>query len=360
MLFGQIGCREEQGVIIPGRQAFGPPSETQAGLFRVDATPAQRFPKYADRSGLLRYIAGSAWAELTPTRFRSLNFAFGPDGVGECYVSSISGFVDAGLSNVNRWRGQMNLGPMTGAELAALPKKPFAGEESPFVKLDGTFTGMNASGERPGYRMLAMLMTRGCEAYSVKMVGPKSLVEREEGDFLAFCETLDILPDPNADPYIQQKVGPFEFLRPCEWEYYLPESDAVVRRPVGFKIGPNGETLCKFGIIVDGGRSLTDVVNGWRETKGVEPLTEDEVIALPAAVLLGTQGREMEITINGKTFVGIVSELRSEGHEPMTILVTLEGPQEVVADERMMFRTFASSLRLGPVSGASGGSAPHP
>lgn len=342
-----VSCGDDQEAVVPELQPISAPRNP----YKVDAKAPERFPRHANPSRRFRYVPGSSWAELRATRFRTLNFAFGPDGVGECYLSEIAGYVDGGLSNINRWRQQMGLSPITPEELEALPRKSFAGQESVFVKLDGNFQGMGESEARSDYRMLGMLMTRGCEAYSVKMTGPRSLLEWEESEFLAFCETLTIEPDPQAEPYAQLKVGPFEFLRPCDWDYYVPESDDVVRRPLGFTFGPNKEGRAELGIILDSeGASPKQVINGWLKSHNREPMTDEAITALPEQVLLNSRGKLLEIETGETTFVGVVSQLGSEGHPPMTIVATIEGPRAIVEGEKIMFRTFTESLRLGPVN----------
>ncbi|MFT4641196.1 MAG: hypothetical protein ACI8T1_004532, partial [Verrucomicrobiales bacterium] len=46
-----------------------------------------------------------------------------------------------------------------------------------------------------------------------------------------------------------------------------------------------------------------------------------------------------------------------DGHTPMTIIATLRGPTPLINTEKIMLRTFAESLRLGPVGG--GQEPPH-
>jgi hypothetical protein len=191
------------------------------------------------------------------------------------------------------------------------------------------------------------------------MTGPRSLVEREESEFLAFCETLTILPDPNAEPYAALKVGPFEFLRPCDWEYFVPPgADPVVRRPLGFRVGPNQEAIADMGIILDAAQGApTQVINGWLTELGQEAMTPEGIAGLPDQVLMGSRGKLLEAVQGDQKLVGIVAQLSSEGHAPMTVVATLRGPASVVDDEKIMLRTFAESMRLGPV-GAPAGS-PH-
>lgn len=354
-LFNFASCGDHDGgPVVPVLQPISAPRKP----YTVDASAAQRFPKYGDATKRFRFVPGSSWSQLSRSQFRSLNFAFGPSGVGECYVSEVSGFTDGGLSNVNRWRGQMGLGDMTASEMAAAPRKSFAGEQAVFVKLDGTYGGMGGADQRSDYRMLAMIMQRGCEAYSVKMTGPRGVIEYEESEFLAFCETLTIVPDPEAPPYTQMKIGPFEFLRPCDWDYFVPESDDIVRRPIGFKMGIKNEAETDLGIIMDAAQGdIAQVINGWLGAKGREPMTAEAIAALPDQVLMGTRGKWLEIEADGQTFIGIASQLASDGHTPMTIIATLRGPTPLINTEKIMLRTFAESLRLGPVGG--GQEPPH-
>ena len=353
-LSGFPACRDDDGLIVPHLQPISAPRYP----YKVDASPKERFPRHADRSGRFRYVLGSGWAELRRTDFRWLNFAVGDGGRGECYVSEIRGFVDGGLENINRWRGQFGLGAITASELAKLPRKPFAGQEAIYLKLEGTFSGMGGIEPERDYCLLGMLMMRGCDAYSAKMIGPQTAFKREESEFLAFCETLEIAPDPKAQPYMLLKVGPFEFLRPCDWDFVVPQSDALVGRPVAFVIGPNREARIELGFpIGPGGGGVDKVINGWLRDKGREPLGQEAIAALPDQFLLGSLGKWLEIEAEEETFVGIVSQLANEGHESLTVLATLHGSSSVVNDEKDKFRAFAKSLRVSRVK--SGGGSPH-
>lgn len=350
-----VACGDDPAALVPESKMIAVPR----GSYVVGASSAQRFPKYGSSNRRIRFVPGSSWARLTGSEFRSLNFAFGPDNIGECYLSEISGFLDGGLSNINRWRGQMGLSELTAEELAKLPRRPFAGGEAAFVKLDGTFSGgMGVEKAMTNYRMLAMILMLDCEAYSVKMVGPAFLLDREESEFLAFCDTLEILPDPDAEPYMQATVGPFEFLRPCDWEYYVPESEEAIRLPIGFVIGPNQEAKCEMGIAVDGDKaSPILVVNQWREEDGLPPYSEDQFAALPEQVLMGSRGRWIEYEADGMTLFGVVSQLASGGHAPMTVIASLRGPTATVTSEKVLFRAFAETIRLRPAQ--PNGNAPH-
>ena len=51
--------------------------------------------------------------------------------------------------------------------------------------------------------------------------------------------------------------------------------------------------------------------------------------ALPNQILMGASGKWLEIEMGDKKFVGVVSILNSEGHEPMTIVARSITAREV-------------------------------
>src|SRR5690606_21160343 len=100
---------------------------------------------------------------------------------------------DAGgvLQNVNRWREQVGAGPLTQAQVAALPKVALLGSEAPIVEAAGTFQGMN-DGPREGFAVLGTLASAGDAMVFVKMTGPQDVVRAERERFLAFCRSLAV------------------------------------------------------------------------------------------------------------------------------------------------------------------------
>lgn len=99
------------------------------------------------------------------------------------------------------------------------------------------------------------------------------------------------------------------------------------------------------------------MIDGWLKEMGKEAMSEEAFAGLPDQILMGSQGKWLEVEKEGEKLVGIVAQLNSEGHEPMTILATLCGPTAIVDGEKIMLRTFAESLRIGALGGGAG--APH-
>jgi hypothetical protein len=123
---------------------------------------------------------------------RLINLAFGPNGEGECYLSAMPGAAGGLAANVNRWRAQMSLAPMTEEELGKLPKKAFLGREATFVAFDGDFKGMGAAETKTGYRLVGLVQPAPEFTLFVKMTGPKDLVTANEAAFEQFCQSISV------------------------------------------------------------------------------------------------------------------------------------------------------------------------
>jgi hypothetical protein len=123
---------------------------------------------------------------------RDVNFSFGENGEGECYVARLPG-AGGGLSaNVNRWRKQMGADPLSDEEVFALPKKKLFGQPATFMSVDGDFTGMGASGAQKDYRLLGVILSADTGAIFVKMTGPRKLVEANAAQFDEFVSSLNV------------------------------------------------------------------------------------------------------------------------------------------------------------------------
>jgi hypothetical protein len=123
---------------------------------------------------------------------RLINLAFGPNGEGECYLSAMPGAAGGLAANVNRWRAQMSLPPMTEEELGKLPKKTFLGHEATYVSFDGDFKGMGAAEAKTGYRLVGLVQPAPEFTLFVKMTGPKDLVTANEAAFEKFCQSISV------------------------------------------------------------------------------------------------------------------------------------------------------------------------
>jgi len=142
---------------------------------------------------LLTWSVPEGWSESQtpdPMGMRLIDFRFGPNQEGECYISLIPGAAGGLEANVNRWRGQMGQPPYTPEEIEKLPTKPFFNREATFVAFDGDFRGFGAEEAQKGYRMLGLIHSAEQATIFVKLTGPKELAEQNAAAFDAFCQSI--------------------------------------------------------------------------------------------------------------------------------------------------------------------------
>lgn len=194
------GCDSgRQSIPITERRELSPGDQELA----LGVTSKERFSMASQMMGMeedhsghdhaedapLAYELPEGWKKEATSQFRTLNFSFGGDGEGECYVSRAGGGLEA---NLNRWRGQMGLAAASAEDFQALPKRKLFGMEATYAELDGEFKAMGAAEPKPNYRMVGLVLSLPDVSFFVKMTGPKELVIANEGSFSKFCESLKL------------------------------------------------------------------------------------------------------------------------------------------------------------------------
>jgi hypothetical protein len=152
--------------------------------------PAQ--PTGADLRQLLTWTAPAGWEEHEghSSGMRLIDFHFGENHEGECYVSIMPGAAGGLEANLNRWRAQMGQPPYTADEISALPKKPFFNREGVFVAYDGEYKNVGETEARKDYRLVGLVHAAPQATIFVKMTGPKALVEQNTAAFDQFCLSI--------------------------------------------------------------------------------------------------------------------------------------------------------------------------
>ncbi len=151
---------------------------------KADADAAPADPMQAMGAGIsavpsdFSYSLPAGWSELQPSATRNVNLLAG-DPALECYVTVLGGGAGGVAGNVNRWRDQVGLEPISAAEVEALPRLAMLGGEAHLAEAVGAEKAI-----------LGTLSARGSTSVFVKMIGPTELVAREKEAFLAFCASL--------------------------------------------------------------------------------------------------------------------------------------------------------------------------
>ena len=165
----------------------------------VDISSADRFydqeapveDPNAPQQHPLVWVTPEGWSEKPSSQMRLIDFTFGPNGEGECYLSALPGPAGGLAANINRWRSQIGASSLTDEEIDKLPRKNFLGGPAHFVSVDGSFKGMgDAASAKQDYRLLGLIHQASELTLFIKMTGPKALIEENTAKFDAFCQSV--------------------------------------------------------------------------------------------------------------------------------------------------------------------------
>lgn len=236
----------------------------------------------------VQWTAPAGWETQPASGFRKGSFVVhGPDGK-TADVSVISFPEQAGglLANVNRWRNQLKLAPVTNVVDAGMPM-PVAGRDLYFVDL------MSEQGLQPGggkTRILGGIFPLPGETWFFKMMGPAELVEAQRDAFKQFLNSVHpeaqiggipaVAQNDNAGstnaptpPPIEPAQGaPLQFTAPAGWQ----EKPLTTMRLASFTApGPDGKSADVSVVALPGmaGGDLANV-NRWRDQMKLAPIDE--------------------------------------------------------------------------------------
>lgn len=190
------GCGKREEVVVTETR---PMTMRDRGL-KWDATDDDRFGGTSQPSVMPPMMAGGAaespveagsvpegWTEAPSSMFRLLNYTFGEGG--EVYVSASRGGV---LENVNRWLGQFGQAALT--TLDGLETVETADYRGVWVSVDGRFGGAMGAEARDDWALRGVVMEKGGEILTVKMMGPHDAVETETPKLRTFVNELKPAP----------------------------------------------------------------------------------------------------------------------------------------------------------------------
>ena len=141
----------------------------------------------------LTWTAPAGWVAKAPSAMRKATYAVPGNGAGADGDFSVTAFpsdVGGELANINRWRGQVHLDPLTEADVAKTVTRLDAnGLHLTYVDFGG--------GEGPSVRMLGAIVPYAGATWFFKL-GPASdaLITREKPAFEAFLKSLTPAKQP--------------------------------------------------------------------------------------------------------------------------------------------------------------------
>ena len=128
------------------------------------------------------------WQEAPPGEMRVASFHVkGKDGkMADVSVIPLPGMAGRDIDNVNRWRGQVGLAPVSEGELGKLAETvQVGGQEGKLYEMAGQNSG---SGEKQ--RILAAIVRRPDAAWFFKMVGDDAVVGEQKSAFVEYLKSF--------------------------------------------------------------------------------------------------------------------------------------------------------------------------
>ena len=193
-------CRNDEVVAyrIPKEHTHPSPSSAAAHAHENPAKPADASSApggaMTNNSGgvvtaegpALTWAVPSTWQAKAGSAMRKATFAIaGENGAAaDLAVTAFPGDVGGEVANVNRWRGQIGLSPLSDAETVATITR---------LEANGLKIGVVDLADPAGkgsVRMLGAMVPYAGATWFFKLLGPDALVQREKPAFLEFLTTL--------------------------------------------------------------------------------------------------------------------------------------------------------------------------
>lgn len=140
-------------------------------------------PLGADAASELAWTAPASWTTKPLGQMRKGSYGIkGSAGESDLSIFVFPGAAGGLLDNINRWRGQVGLGPIDQALLPdnTTPLRTEAGLEMLVVDMTG----------KGDERIIGGLLIQGSQSWFFKLKGPSSLLAGQKDEFLAFLKTV--------------------------------------------------------------------------------------------------------------------------------------------------------------------------
>lgn len=252
-------------------------------------------------------------------------------------IVPLAGTAGGDLANVNRWRGQVGLKPVTEDELPKLASSVTVGSEpAQFYEFAGESP---SAGEK--MRVLVAVQHRGGAAWFYKMSGDDEVVAQQKSTFIEFLKSIKFA-DAAAESTSAAAAEPTstgEWKIPSHWKQVA----AGEMQQAKFLIG-DGTAKAEVTIAIFPAQQgdLLANINRWRRQIQLEPLADAaDVAKLTQTLDLGSgKATLVEMTNNGK---GLTTAIVNR--EGGTWYVKLLGDEGIVRRERDAFVKFLNNPR---------------
>jgi hypothetical protein len=328
-----------------------------APVAAVQPAEPQAFVVAKTAPGELVWTAPAQWRAKQVSSMRKGSYDIGDAGgpVADLAITAFPGDVGGDLANVNRWRGQIDLPPITAAELPGVVT-PIEANGLRMLLVDIT----GGSGDK-AQRMLGAILPRDGYTWFFKLTGPAAVVGQARPDYLAFLQSVRAgapagatpVPAPSAvaaapsagmasTPVPTAAGAGLKWTAPATWE----SKPATAMRKATYVITEAGGATAELAVTAfpgDVGGELANV-NRWRGQLQLPPIAESELA-----------GAVTHVTVNGLT-VTLVELAGGTADQSVRLLgamvpsngstwfFKLTGPAAVVAKEKPAFLALVQTL----------------
>jgi len=308
--------------------------------------------------------AAADWQELQPEKMRVASYRIaGKDGKqAEVAVIPLPGVKDIGLRSVNMWREELELEPLTEAQLQENTEKVQVGDTSGIL--------VDLSGKRPGQTdsktgILGAVAERKNITWFVKMAGDSELVAQQKNNFISYlkslefhegshdappagAETTQVAQAPSAENPVStntEKVPADEkpnFKAPNNWKTKPPGPMVASAYNVEGE-GQAEVTISKFPGEVGG---MVANIQRWRGQLGLPQLSPDEARKSAEMIEVGGKKDSYMVDLKGTNArTGKEARMVAMGvpFEGETWFFKLMGDDALVGKEKAKFLEFVKS-----------------
>jgi hypothetical protein len=176
LLVAFVGCGKQESRYIEVSEVPPPAVAEQRPSERTSVAEIQE----GKGDPGFRYAVPEGWTEVAPSSMKLISLMCGasPEQQAECSVSVFPGDVGGQLANINRWRRQVGLGPLSGEAVAGFVESvQISGMEG--WRVD--FTGPSGAN-----RVVVAVLFRGGQSWFFKLMGPEAAVAGELEAFDVF------------------------------------------------------------------------------------------------------------------------------------------------------------------------------
>lgn len=178
-----MSARRLAVLILAALAAAACREKPEVSVYRAPKEEAPQLPAMAGlpppAQGEIQWKIPAAWKPLAGSAMRYATFK---TGEAELSVVVLPGDAGGALANVNRWRGQINLGPLDQKALDSFATRV----QSPA----GTSLSVDFKTDDGRKRLLGAILSAGDKTWFFKMTGDPSSVGAAKNDFHDFLKSL--------------------------------------------------------------------------------------------------------------------------------------------------------------------------